>query len=150
MNQNPEQLARDRIDQQLIACGWIVQNKSSVNLHAGTGIAVREYHTNIRPADYVLFIDGKPAGLIEAKRKEEGVHLTVHDEQSKDYAESRLKYFKNDALPFVYESTGELKQEIESRLSVCNKIEETITDGLKQAEALRQSILKKAFEAKLT
>jgi type I restriction enzyme, S subunit len=40
-------------------------------------------------------------------------------------------------------------QEIESRLSVCDKIEETITDTLKQAEALRQSILKKAFEGKL-
>ncbi len=40
-------------------------------------------------------------------------------------------------------------QEIESRLSVCDKIEETITNSLKQAEALRQSILKKAFEGKL-
>ena len=40
-------------------------------------------------------------------------------------------------------------QEIESRLSVCDKIEETILQGLQQAEALRQSILKKAFEGKL-
>jgi type I restriction enzyme S subunit len=40
-------------------------------------------------------------------------------------------------------------QEIESRLSVCDKIEETITDSLQQAEVLRQSILKKAFEGKL-
>jgi type I restriction enzyme, S subunit len=40
-------------------------------------------------------------------------------------------------------------QQIESRLSVCDKIEETITNSLKQAEALRQSILKKAFEGKL-
>lgn len=39
--------------------------------------------------------------------------------------------------------------EIESRLSVCDKIEETIADSLQQAEALRQSILKKAFEGKL-
>jgi len=38
---------------------------------------------------------------------------------------------------------------IESRLSVCDKIEETMTNSLKQAEALRQSILKKAFEGKL-
>jgi type I restriction enzyme S subunit len=43
----------------------------------------------------------------------------------------------------------QLVQEIESRLSVCDKIEETITNCLKQAEALRQSILKKAFEGKL-
>ena len=38
----------------------------------------------------------------------------------------------------------QIVQEIESRLSVCDKIEETITDSLRQAEALRQSILKKA------
>ena len=42
-----------------------------------------------------------------------------------------------------------LVQEIESRLSICDKIEESIEQGLKQAEALRQSILKKAFEGKL-
>nr|WP_235595061.1 restriction endonuclease subunit S [Leptospira santarosai] len=40
-------------------------------------------------------------------------------------------------------------QEIESRLSVCDKFEETIQSSLKQAESLRQSILKKAFEGKL-
>jgi type I restriction enzyme S subunit len=40
-------------------------------------------------------------------------------------------------------------QEIESRLSVCDKVEETITKGIQQAETLRQSILKKAFEGKL-
>ena len=39
--------------------------------------------------------------------------------------------------------------EIESRLSVCYKIEENIEQSLKQSEALRQSILKKAFEGKL-
>lgn len=40
-------------------------------------------------------------------------------------------------------------QNIESRLSVCDKIEETIANGLQQAEALRLSIIKKAFEGKL-
>ena len=40
-------------------------------------------------------------------------------------------------------------QEIESRLSVCDKVEETINNSLQQAETLRQSILKKAFEGKL-
>ena len=39
--------------------------------------------------------------------------------------------------------------EIESRLSVCDKIEESIATSLQQAELLRQSILKKAFEGKL-
>ncbi len=40
-------------------------------------------------------------------------------------------------------------KEIESRLSVCDKTEETITSSLKRSEALRQSILKKAFEGSL-
>jgi type I restriction enzyme S subunit len=38
---------------------------------------------------------------------------------------------------------------IETRLSVADKIEETISQSLQQAEALRQSILKRAFEGKL-
>ncbi len=43
----------------------------------------------------------------------------------------------------------EIISQIESRLSVCDKIEESIAQSLQQAEALRQSILKKAFEGKL-
>ncbi len=39
--------------------------------------------------------------------------------------------------------------ELESKLTVCDKIEETISQNLQQAETLRQSILKKAFEGKL-
>ena len=41
-------------------------------------------------------------------------------------------------------------QEIETRLSVCDQLEQTIEDSLKKAEGLRQSILKKAFEGELT
>ena len=40
-------------------------------------------------------------------------------------------------------------REIESRLSVCDKVEQNIAEALEKAEALRQSILKKAFEGKL-
>lgn len=72
MNQNPEQLARDKIDEQLLASGWIIQNKNQINLNAGVGVAVREYQTDVGPADYILFADKKPVGVIEAKRKEEG------------------------------------------------------------------------------
>ena len=50
---------------------------------------------------------------------------------------------------FTAEEQQQIVQEVESRLSVCDKIEETITDSLKQAEALRHSILKKAFEGRL-
>ncbi len=108
INQNPEQKARDNIDKQLIACGWIVQNKGQINLGSGTGVALREFLTDAGPADYVLFVDRKPVGIIEAKREEEGVRLTTVEDQSSDYAKSKLKHLNNDPLPYVYESTGEL------------------------------------------
>jgi type I restriction enzyme, R subunit len=105
-NQNPEQKARDRIDEMLLNAGWIVQSKDKINFSAGTGIAIREYSTDIGPADYVLFTDKNPCGIIEAKREEEGERLRVHEDQASDYAKSKLKYLDNDPLPFVYESTG--------------------------------------------
>lgn len=108
INQNPEQIARDKIDQMLEAAGWLVQDKKKVNLAANKGVAVREYQTDVGPADYVLFVDRKAVGIIEAKREDEGHHLTVVEEQSKGYATAKLKYLNNDPLPFVYESTGTL------------------------------------------
>ena len=108
MNQNPEQKARDIIDRQLLACGWLIQEKSKINLGAGKGIAIKEYLTDAGPADYVLFVEKKPVGIIEAKREEEGIHLTVVEDQSTEYASSKLKYLNNHPLPFVYESTGEI------------------------------------------
>ncbi|WP_421894148.1 type I restriction-modification enzyme R subunit C-terminal domain-containing protein [Marinoscillum sp.] len=109
-NQNPEQKARDRIDQMLVEAGWVIQSKSEVNLAANKGVAVREYQTDVGPADYVLFVDRKPVGIIEAKREDEGHRLTVVEEQSSDYANAKLKYLDNDPLPFVYESTGVLSR----------------------------------------
>jgi type I restriction enzyme, R subunit len=108
MNQNPEQFARDIIDKQLIASGWTIQNKSKINLDAGMGIAIREYQTDIGHADYVLFVNKHPIAIIEAKRAEEGIHLTMHEDQSEGYATAKLKYLNNENLPFVYESTGEV------------------------------------------
>lgn len=108
MNQNPEQQARDQIDQQLTACGWTIQNKSSIILHAAIGAAFREYTTDVGPADYILFANQKPVGLIEAKRAEEGVYLTFREEQSQVYSEIKLKYFNNDLFHFLYEGTGEV------------------------------------------
>ena len=52
-------------------------------------------------------------------------------------------------LPETLEEQHLIVSEIESRLSVCDKMEESITQSLVQAEALRQSILKKAFEGRL-
>lgn len=108
MNLSPEQLAREKIDSELVRCGWIIQNKSTANLSAGPGIVIREYQTDAGPADYMFFVNKKPVGVIEAKRAEEGVHLSVHEDQSEGYAAAKAKYFENNKLPFVYESTGEI------------------------------------------
>lgn len=61
-----------------------------------------------------------------------------------------LTTLENLVIPFcsIQEQT-QIVQEIESRLSVCDKMEQSISESLEKAEALRQSILKKAFEGKL-
>lgn len=108
-NQDPEQIARDNIDKQLDACGWAIQDKDKINLNVKLGVAVRYYTTQKgKETDYSLFVGGKPVGIIEAKREEEGLHLINAEDQSKSYAQSKLKYLDNDPLPFVYESTGEI------------------------------------------
>ncbi len=109
LNQTPEQQARDAIDRQLTAAGWAVQEKSQINWHVSPGIAVRHYPMQDgSESDYVLFVDRKPVGIIEAKREEEGQRLTSVEDQSSGYATSKLKHLQNAPHPFVYESTGVL------------------------------------------
>jgi type I restriction enzyme R subunit len=107
-NQTPEQQARNQIDKMLLASGWKVQSKNKINLAASRGVAVREYQTNVGPADYILFVNKKPVGVIEAKREEEGIHLTMHEDQTEGYAKPKLRLIDNVPLVFAYESTGEI------------------------------------------
>ncbi|HAH36813.1 MAG TPA: restriction endonuclease subunit R, partial [Algoriphagus sp.] len=147
-NQNPEQIARDLIDSQMEQAGWLVQSKNEVNLSGGKGIAVREYQTSSGPADYVLFVDRKPVGVIEAKREEEGERLTVVEDQSFEYATSKLKYLNQGNLPFVYESTGALTRFTDyrdpkprSRPIFHFHKPETLAEWNGQAETLRARLL---------
>lgn len=147
MNQTPEQIARDEIDRLLELAGWTVVSKSEVNLSASKGVAVREYQTDVGPADYVLFVDKKAVGVIEAKREDEGFKLTVVEEQSTSYANAKLKYLNNDPLPFVYESTGTLTRFTDyrdpkprgRRLFAFHK-PETLAEWLKQGNTLRERL----------
>lgn len=52
-------------------------------------------------------------------------------------------------LPSIQEQK-QIVQSIESRFSVCDMMEVAIAENLQKAESLRQSILKQAFEGKLT
>jgi len=115
-NQNPEQEARDEIDRQLVAAGWIVQKLKDIDFSAGRGIAVREYPTDAGPADYVLFVDRQALGDIEAKREDWGHKITTVEDQSGGYASAKLKWVDNKTpLPFVYESTGALTRFTDTR-----------------------------------
>ena len=58
----PEARARQNIDAQLTACGWVVQDRAAMNLYAGRGVAVREFPLDTGYADYLLFVDRKAVG----------------------------------------------------------------------------------------
>jgi type I restriction enzyme R subunit len=106
-NQNAEQIARNQIDAKLAEAGWVVQDRTALNFHAGPGVAVREYHTDVGPADYVLFLDKNAVGVIEAKPEDWGHKITTVEDQSAGYAAAKLKWVNNkEPLPFIYESTG--------------------------------------------
>jgi type I restriction enzyme R subunit len=102
----PEQQARETIDAQLSAAGWTVQSISDLNLSASRGVAVREMQSHGGPADYILFVDGKALGIVEAKK--EGTTLSSVADQSERYTNAH-KWIPQrwaDPLPFTYESTG--------------------------------------------
>ena len=104
---SPEQKARTHIDALLEQAGWLVQDAHSVNLSAGRGVAVREF--GLEPghgtADYLLYVDQKAAGVIEAKPA--GYTLTGVETQSGKYSDGlpdALPAHRNP-LPFLYETT---------------------------------------------
>ncbi|SFE12165.1 type I restriction-modification enzyme R subunit C-terminal domain-containing protein [Nitrosomonas sp. Nm166] len=147
-NQNPEQRARDHIDALLKEAGWVVQSGRKIDLNDGIGQAVREYQTDLGPADYVLFVNKKAVGVIEAKREEEGQRLTSHEAQTEGYASARLKWINHTMrLPFLYESTGIVTRFTDSRDPKPRSREvfnfhrpETLKDWITQDASLRQRL----------
>ena len=144
-NQNPEQKARDNIDAQLEQAGWVVQSKNKLDLSAGLGIAVREFQTDIGPADYVLFVDKRAVGVIEAKKQDLAHKITEVEEQTGGYAAAKLKWVNNkETLPFLYESTGIITRFTDGRDPKPRSREvfsfhrpETIKEWLSQGDSLR-------------
>ena len=105
---SPEEQARTEIDRLLEAAGWTVVDVASANIHATRGVAIREFPLAEGHgfADYLLYVDGSAAGVIEAKRT--GATLTGVEIQSGRYAQGLppdLPAWRRP-LPFVYESTG--------------------------------------------
>ncbi|NNM70315.1 MAG: DEAD/DEAH box helicase family protein [Gallionella sp.] len=144
-NQNPEQKARDTIDALLKQAGWVVQSAKKIDLNAGSGQAVREYQTDAGPADYVLFVDKKTVGVIEAKREDLGHKITDVETQTEGYAKAKLKWINNkEPLPFLYESTSIITRFTDGRDPKPRSREvfnfhrpETLKEWLVQGESLR-------------
>lgn len=104
----PEQAARQKIDEALTQAGWVVLDRDLTNLSAGRGVAVREFKlaSGYGYADYLLFVDGKAVGVVEAKP--EGHTLTGVEIQVARYAAGLPPGLKPpvEPLPFLYQSTG--------------------------------------------
>lgn len=104
----PEDKAREKIDEALNKAGWKVQDYKDADLSAGRGIALRNFPlaSGFGFADYLLYVDGKAAGVVEAKK--EGSTLTGVEVQSAKYSKGlppELPAYIRP-LPFLYESTG--------------------------------------------
>jgi len=108
MSEKPEQQARRNIDSALAAAGWLIQDRKHVNITAGRGVAIREFplKTGHGFADYLLYLDGAAAGVVEAKK--EGVALTGVELQTSKYSVGLPDDLPapRRPLPFCYQSTG--------------------------------------------
>jgi len=104
----PEERARETIDAKLAESGWIVQSRDEANVAAGPGVLIREFALTggHGEADYLIFVNGKPVGALEAKP--EGHTLRGVEIQADKYT-SGLPYDLKppvSPLPFRYVSTG--------------------------------------------
>jgi type I restriction enzyme R subunit len=104
----PEAEARVEIDAAFIAAGWVVQNREAMNLSAGVGVAVREFKLKRGHgyADYLLFVNGKAVGVLEAKQA--GNTLSGVEPQLSKYATGLPDGLNPPVapLPFLYLGTG--------------------------------------------
>jgi type I restriction enzyme R subunit len=102
----PEEKARQDIDKLLVAAGWNVQDYRDLNLGAALGVVVRDFPLESGFADYLVFIDRKAAGAIEAKAQ--GTTLSGVSEQTEKYLWGVPANIPQicKPLPFAYESTG--------------------------------------------
>ena len=104
----PEDAARESIDAALEQAGWAVQDADKANLHASRGVALREFPLKKGHgfADYLLYVEGEAAGVIEAKK--EGTTLTGVETQAAKYSEGLPDTLPahQRPLPLLYQSTG--------------------------------------------
>jgi type I restriction enzyme, R subunit len=143
----PEDQARENIDAALEKAGWKVQDYKKANLSAARGVALRNFTliNGLGFADYLLYIDAKAAGVVEAKK--EGFPLVGVEVQAAKYSEglppTLPAYIR--PLPFLYQSTGVetrftngLDPERRSRQTFAFHKPDTLADWLDQAGLTEQ------------
>ncbi len=101
------------------------------------------FHTQIVNEDWVLHFLRCQIG-----RKQIQDNSSGNQESMRNIGQEGIRRI-SIPLPPTLDEQARVVAEIEARLSVCDQVEAGITRGLEQAEALRQSILKRAFEGKL-
>lgn len=105
----PEEKARVKIDQMFEDAGWQVVDRDFYS-PAITAAAIREgLMKGNHEADYLLFINGKAIGVLEAKRAEVDVNSDMVCEQAAMYAHGVPKCYQTwqKPLPFAFQSNGE-------------------------------------------
>ena len=102
----PEEKARVIIDRMFEEAGWKVvdRDKYAPNM---TAVAIKEgLMVGNREADYLLFLNGKAVGVLEAKRIETDINSDIVQEQARLYTRSCPKWcqawFPNIPLPLAY------------------------------------------------
>ena len=147
----PEEKARQQIDSMLIASGWAVQDYKAYNASAARGIGLREVPLKSGRCDYLLLVDRKALGVVEAKKQ--GTTLSVVADQSGHYGESLPDFLKTTGiLPFLYESTGvetffrdERDPEPRSRRVFSFHRPETLAAWAAEADTLRRRLSRMGF-----
>jgi len=147
----PEQLAREKIDAQLSAAGWVIQRYKDFDPSLGRGIALIEVPVNIGSADYLLLVDKQPVGVIEAKK--EGTTLSGVADQSGHYGDQLPDFLaQKGPLPFLYESTGvetffrdRRDPEPRSRRVFTFHRPETLAEWIAQPDTLRKRLAQMPF-----
>ena len=143
----PEQKARQLIDVQLRAAGWEIQDREDMNLGASLGVVVREFQLGRDAADYMLFVDRKACGVIEAKP--EGQTLSGVIEQASRYQQKLPSHVANwgEPLRFDYEASGSeilfsdrVDPEQRSRYVFGFHRPETLLEWLNRGSSLRERL----------
>jgi len=147
----PEELARRHIDAALTQCGWAIQDYKALDLSVGRGIALREVPLKAGRCDYLLLVDRKAVGIVEAKP--EGTTLSGVADQSAYYGDNLPDIFQTSGrLPFLYESTGvetffrdERDPHPRSRRTFAFHRPETLADWMKDEHTLRFRLAQMGF-----